>query len=264
MVLEKFALTDKVVIVTGGAGYYGRPICIALAQAGATVIIASRNQTACQELALEIKNGGGISEGFHLDLSAEASIHSFTHLIYSRYGRIDVLINNAVSREGYNDLGKITKEGWEKAMAINSTGLVLLTQSVIKIMLAQGKGNIINIGSIQGVVGPNFSVYGNTGMSSPLNYTYEKWALVGFTKWVANFYGKHNIRCNCISPGGYGPGVEKDFGQNEFVKNYKQLTPLGRFANDEDIQGPVIFLASEASSYITGHNLIVDGGWTNW
>jgi NAD(P)-dependent dehydrogenase (short-subunit alcohol dehydrogenase family) len=99
-------------------------------------------------------------------------------------------------------------------------------------------------------------------MTNPVNYAYDKWGMVGFTKWLASYYGKYNIRANCISPGGYGPGI--DTGKSEFIENYKRLTPLGRFAEDEDIKGPVIFLASEASCYITGHNLLVDGGWTNW
>jgi len=101
-------------------------------------------------------------------------------------------------------------------------------------------------------------------MTSPVNYTYDKWGIIGFTKWLANYYGKYNIRANCISPGGYGPGIIEGSDRKEFIENYKQLTPLGRFAEDDDIKGPVIFLASEASAYITGHNLMVDGGWTNW
>jgi NAD(P)-dependent dehydrogenase (short-subunit alcohol dehydrogenase family) len=107
-------------------------------------------------------------------------------------------------------------------------------------------------------------VYGDTGMTSPLNYTYDKWGMVGFTKWIANYYGKHNIRANCISPGGFGPGVADRIGENEFTSNYRKLTPLGRFADTDDIKGPVVFLASDASSYVTGHNLLVDGGWTSW
>ena len=142
--------------------------------------------------------------------------------------------------------------------------MMLLTQAVIKLMREKKAGNIINIGSIQGAVGPNFPVYGNRGMTSPINYTYDKWAMVGFTKWIANYYGKFNIPANCISPGDYGPGVAEMTGNKEFVENYKRLTPLGRFANYEDIKGPVVFLASEASAFITGHNLLVDGGWTSW
>jgi NAD(P)-dependent dehydrogenase (short-subunit alcohol dehydrogenase family) len=161
-------------------------------------------------------------------------------------------------------LEQLTKEDWETSQDVNSTGLILLTKAAVEIMLEQQSGSIINIGSIQGVVGPNFPVYGDTGMTSPPKYTYDKWAMVGFTKWLANYYGRFNIRANCISPGGYGPGVEETFGDNEFVRNYKRLTPLGRFASDDDIKGPVVFLASEAAAYITGHNLLVDGGWTSW
>lgn len=259
-----FRLDNLVTIVTGGAGLYGKPISSAMAEAGAQVIIASRNEAECKKVADKLNAQQLKAEGVALDLSNEASIKQFVSYVKQKYGRIDVLVNNAVSREGYKDLGEIEKADWEKSQVINSTGMVLLTQEVLHIMLENQSGNIINIGSIQGSVGPNFPVYGSTGMTSPINYTYDKWAMVGFTKWIANFYGKNNIRCNCISPGGYGPGISESFGENEFTANYKRLTPLGRFADDDDIKGPVVFLASKASAYITGHNLLVDGGWTSW
>ncbi|WP_262249219.1 SDR family oxidoreductase [Parapedobacter soli] len=263
--MEKlFSLTDNVVIVTGGAGYFGMPICEALAEAGATVVLASRNESKCEAAAATLRNRGLHAEGMGLDLSDGRSIQQFVDRVFDRFGRIDTLVNNAVSRDGYKDLEDLTEADWNRAQAVNSTGLMLITQAVIKVMRKQGSGNIINIGSIQGVQGPHFPVYGHTGMTSPVNYTYDKWAIVGFTKWLATFYGKYNIRANCISPGGYGPGVELDFGDNEFVENYKRLTPLGRFADDKDIKGPVVFLASTAAAYVTGHNLIVDGGWSSW
>lgn len=262
--MKMFRLDNKVAIVTGGAGLFGKPISMALAEAGAQVIVASRDESKCKEFAASIKSKNLNAEGMFLDLSDENSILEFTKSINDKYGRIDILVNNAVSREGLKDLEEVSKKEWEAAQNINSTGMILLTQAVIKLMRKQRSGNIINIGSIQGSVGPNFPVYGNTGMTSPINYTYDKWAMVGFTKWIANYYGKFNIRANCISPGGYGPGVAKMIWKNEFVENYKRLTPLGRFADDEDIKGPVVFLASEASAFITGHNLLVDGGWTSW
>ena len=101
-------------------------------------------------------------------------------------------------------------------------------------------------------------------MTSGVNYTIEKWGLVGFTKWLAYYYGPYGIRANCVSPGGYGPGVTAAYGENSFAARYRQLTPLGRFAEAEDIKGPVIFLASAASAYVTGQQLLVDGGWTSW
>lgn len=259
-----FRLDGKIAIVTGGAGYYGKPISISLAEAGAKVIIASRDDQKCKEFAQTLVKKNLDVEGLKLDLANESSINELIQNITSRFGRIDILINNAVSREGFKEIEQVSKMEWENSQRINSTGMMLITQGVLKVMRAQQSGNIINIGSIQGVVGPNFPIYGDTGMTSPINYTYDKWAMVGFTKWIANYYGRFNIRANCISPGGFGPGVAESIGENAFVDNYKRLTPLGRFAEDDDIKGPVIFLASDASSYITGHNLLVDGGWTSW
>lgn len=259
-----FSLEGKIAIVTGGAGFFGTPISIALAEAGATVIIASRDGEKCRKFAATIQEKGFRAAGMALDLEDENSIRAFVDAVKSKFGRIDILVNNAVSRDGFKNLEDIDKASWEKAQRINSTGLVLITQAVIEVMRPQKSGNIINISSIQGAVGPHFPVYGTTGMTSPVNYTYDKWGMVGFTKWLANFYGKDNIRANCISPGGYGPGVAQQVGKEEFVENYKRLTPLGRFADDDDIKGPIVFMASDASAFITGQNLLVDGGWTSW
>ncbi len=259
-----FDLTGKVVLVTGGTGLFGAPMSRALAEAGAQVIIASRNAANCEIFAGKLQKEGYLAAGLGLNLESEESIHVLVTAIKARFGRVDVLVNNAVSREGFRTLEDMDVEEWEQAQRINATGLMLMTKAVIPLMREHGYGNIINIGSIQGAVGPNFRVYGKTGMISPVNYTYDKWGMVGFTKWLANYYGQYNIRANCISPGGYGPGVAQMEGKEEFVANYKALTPLGRFANDRDIQGPVVFLASEAAAYITGHNLLVDGGWTSW
>jgi NAD(P)-dependent dehydrogenase (short-subunit alcohol dehydrogenase family) len=259
-----FRLDGKIVIVTGGAGLYGKPISLSLAEAGAHVIIASRDEEKCKKIAEELQKKNLSAEGKSLDQADEKSILDFTNGIIKKYNHIDVLVNNAISREGCKDLDVISKTDLEKSQLVNYTGLMLLTQSVLKEMVTRYKGNIINISSIQGVVGPNFSIYGDTGMSSPVTYTYEKWGIVGFTKWIANYYGKFNIRANCISPGGYGPGIRAGKLKEEFVENYLRLTPLRRFAEDEDIKGPIVFLASEASAYVTGHNLLVDGGWTSW
>lgn len=263
--MDLFRLDGKVAVVTGGAGYLGKPISLGLAEAGAHVIIASRDEAKCKAYASVIQEYGLKAEGLALDLSNEGSINSFVEKVINKHAHIDILVNNAVSRSGMKDLEKLSKSDIENEQSINTTGLMLLTKSIVIVMRKQQFGNIINISSIQGVVGPNFPVYGKTGMTSPVNYTYDKWGIVGFTKWLANYYGKFNIRANCISPGGYGSGInEKNSERAEFIENYKSLTPLGRFAEDDDIKGPVIFLASDAAAYITGHNLIVDGGWTSW
>lgn len=262
--LDLFKLEGKVAVVTGGSGLYGQSISIALAEAGARVIIASRQLESCREFAQKMTDRGLQAEGMALDLGEETSIVNFTQEVISQYGRIDILVNNAVSRAGFSNLEDMTKTGWEASQKVNATGLMLITREVVKNMVPRGSGNIINIGSIQGSVGPNFEVYGSTGMTSPVNYTYDKWGMVGFTKWLSNFYSKKGIRVNCISPGGFGPGVQAMTGKEEFIENYERLTPMGRFANEHDIKGPVLFLASEASAYVTGHNLLVDGGWTSW
>lgn len=259
-----FDLAGRTAIVTGGTGLFGRPIVMALAEAGALVIIASRDTAKCKAFAEELRQLGHQANGMHLDLADEETIHTLVDSVVSQYKNIDILVNNSVSREGYKKLEETTREDWEQGQNINSTGLMLINKAVVKRMADQRSGSIINISSIQGSVGPNFGVYEGTEMTSPLNYTYDKWGMVGLTKWMANYYGKYNIRVNCLSPGGYGPGIEASFGENEFTRNYKKLTPLGRFAYDDDIKGPVVFLASDASAYVTGHNLLVDGGWTSW
>jgi len=262
-IIDMFRLTNKVAIVTGGYGLYGKHITTALCEAGAMVVIASRDVEKCKLLAEDLSSMNYKAEGMYLDLSDEDSINNFIEATIKKYSKIDILINNAVLRAGAKNIEDMTKYEWEEAQQVNSTGLMLVSKGVVMQMRKQERGSIINISSIQGVVGPNFMVYGNTGMTSPINYTYDKWGMVGLTKWMANYYGKYNIRVNCISPGGYDP-ERTDDESSEFTKNYKRLTPLGRFADDDDIKGPVVFLASDASKYVTGHNLLVDGGWTSW
>lgn len=258
-------MDGKIALVTGGAGLYGRPISLALAEAGAMVVIASRDEGKCKEYAAELRRKNLKAEGIMFDQGDEESIENLVNHIKTRYKRIDILVNNSVSWEGAKkNVDEISKSELERSHLVNFTGLIMLMQAIIGLMLENKGGNIVNISSIQGVVGPNFRVYGDTGMSSGVTYTFQKWGIVGLTKWVANFYGKYNIRANCISPGGYGPGIRAANLKDEFVENYKNLTPLGRFAEHDDIKGPIVFLASDASAYVTGHNLILDGGWTSW
>ncbi|MBD2848274.1 SDR family oxidoreductase [Paenibacillus sp. IB182496] len=261
---QLFRLDGRTAIVTGGAGLYGRLIARALAEAGASVVIASRDEARCEQAAAELREEGMAAIGLALDLEDERSIGELVAAVLRRYGRLDVLVNNAVSRTGLADLEQTDKRGWETAQAINGAGLMLMTQAAVAPMREQGGGSIVNIASIQGAVGPNFPVYGDTGMSSGVEYTYAKWGMVGFTKWVANYYGGCGIRANAISPGGYNPGLASDPDKAVFLENYKRLTPLGRMAEDDDIKGPVVFFASDASRYVTGQNVPVDGGWTSW
>ena len=184
-----FDLSGKIAIVTGGTGLFGKPIVTGLAEAGATVVIASRDVDKCKALSDELKSQGYHTEGMQLDLGSPEQIKEFVEEVIKNHSRIDILVNNAVSREGYKKFEETSSSDWEIAQSVNSTGLMLINKEVVKHMVTQRSGSIINIGSIQGCVGPNFNVYGSTGMTSPLNYTYDKWGMVGLTKWMANYYG---------------------------------------------------------------------------
>ena len=215
-------------------------------------------KTVNTEFSDQLNQEGYDTESVFLDLSSEESIRTYRDHVIQKYGKADILVNNAVVRIG-RDIEHTSKEQWECTSKSNSLGLFLMCKYFLEPMVDRKAGSIINIGSIQGCNGPNFPVYGDTGMTSPAFYSYDKWGAVGLTKYIANFYGKYNIRCNCISPGGYYDGQPE-----EFVKNYHRLTPLGRMAGDDDLKGAVAFLASDASQYVTGQNLPVDGGWTSW
>jgi NAD(P)-dependent dehydrogenase (short-subunit alcohol dehydrogenase family) len=170
---------------------------------------------------------------------------------------MDILFNNAVARAGGN-ISTVTEEEWEAAMRINSTGLFLSCKIFGEQMIEQRSGVIVNISSIYGVVGPNFNIYEGTDITSPANYAFAKGGMINFTRYLASFYGKFGIRVNSISPGGFRTEDQPEV----FVQNYSRQTLLGRMAADDDIKGAAVFLASDASAYITGQNLMVDGGWT--
>jgi len=237
-----FSLKGRVAIVTGGRGLYGAPISEGLAEAGAHVIVASRDREACDAFAAGLQGKGLSAEGAQLDLADERSVKALAAEVTNRHGRIDVLVNNAVSRGDYGDFETLTRE-------------------VLKPMKAAGAGSIINISSIQGVTAPHFPYY-EEGQSSPSGYTFEKWGLVGFTKWLAAMYGKDGIRANAVSPGGYHPQLQET--RPRFYETYAQHTPLHKWPDRDDIKGPVCFLASDAARYVTGHNLVMDGGFTIW
>ena len=256
-VSESFRIDGSVAVVTGGAGLYGQHIVRALAEAGAHVAIASRDRAAGAVLAEELA-GQGLSVSAHrLDLAAEESVVGLTQEIIEAFGRIDILVNNAVARAG-SDPQRTSAEHWEATSRVNSRGLFLMTRECGARMIDQGAGVMINISSIYGMVGPEFAIYGGTGMTMPAFYAYDKGGMINFTRYAACFYAPHGIRVNCISPGGLADGSQPE----EFLRNYVSRVPLGRLAGTEDIKGAVVFLASPAAAYITGVNLPVDGGWT--
>ncbi len=262
---QLFSLAGKVAIVTGGRGMYGASISRGLCEMGATVVIASRNQTKCEELAQELRQEGYNAVGLALDLSDDASVQSLAKQVYEKYGKIDILVNNAVDRRNMVSLKDATRQKLRDSMETNLNGQILLSQAVLEYMIPAKSGSIINISSMRGIDCPHFPFYPEGQREQPVSYTAEKWAMVGLTKYMAGRYGQYNIRVNCVAPGGFDPGLPTDDPDDKaFVETYIANCPLGRWANEDDIKGPVAFLASDAAGYITGATLVMDGGWTIW
>jgi len=258
-VLDRFSLKGKIALVTAGAGpLFGRSISAALAEAGATVVTASRSKERNQQFAAEMRRLGHDVHGLAFDLEDLASIDALHDEVLSRFGRLDVLVNSALARDGHvGAFGQQTPETWEHAAKGDFAGLLRHCQRAVAAMTTQGGGSIINIASIYGVVSNDPALYAGTPMVQPPTYNFMKAGMINFTRYLACYYGRAGIRANSISPGGY-------FNQQPpaFVERYCDRVPLGRMMGYEDLQGAVVFLASDASAYVTGANLLVDGGWT--
>lgn len=258
---ELFDLTGRTAIVTGGRGLYGACISEGLCEMGANTVIASRNGEKCEELAASLRDKGYEACGMSLDLSDDESIKRLVAEVMKKYGRIDILVNNAVDRRNLCSLNNAEREKLQDSMNTNLNGQIMLSQEVLlKAMIPAKKGSIINISSMRGIDCPHFPFYPDVMGDQAVNYTTEKWAMVGLTKYMAGRYGKYGIRTNTIAPGGY-PELPPD---NPFTQVYKDNNPLHRWANEDDIKGPVCFLASDAAGYVNGDTLVMDGGWTIW
>lgn len=261
---DLFSLEGKVAIVTGGRGLYGASISTGLCEMGASVVIASRNGEKCEEFAESLRKQGYNACGMPLDLENDDSIKGLVKKVIERYGKIDILVNNAVDRRNMTPLSTATRQMLQDSVSTNLNGQILLSQVVLEHMVEREQGNIINISSMRGIDCPHFPFYPEAWGDQPVNYTTEKWAMVGLTKYMAGRYGRHHIRVNCIAPGGFDPGIADTPDKKAFVDTYIENCPLGCWANEDDIKGPVAFLASEAANYITGATLVMDGGWTIW
>ncbi len=256
-VLDLFSLAGKTAVVTGGAGLYGRQIVKALAQAGAHTYVAARNLPALEELAAGFADEGLAIHPRRLDQGDEASVRALRDAVRAERASLDVLVNNAVLRPmtGYGD----DAANFDLSMRVNATGLFIMTRAFGDVMAEQGGGSIINIGSTKGMVGPDPAIYTGTDMHGwHPDYFFHKGGMINFTRFVASYYGAHNVRCNCLSPGGF----QEERHPAAFVRLYSERTCLGRMANSTDLMGTVVFLASGASQYVTGANIPVDGGYT--
>lgn len=266
-VWELFDLTGQVAIVTGAAGHLGSQIARGLAEAGAHIVVASRNEERCKDTArqLTLSFPKSPAMGLQLDATISESWQKTVQEVNSAFGRIDILVNNAYSG-ALRRFEEMTLDEFESALRGAVSSVFLGSQAVAPAMKARRKGVIINISSIYGMVSPDHRIYGRTGFNNPCNYGAAKAGIVQLTRWLATYLAPDGIRVNSISPGGfYNEALREvpDY-ENVFVKNYCQKTPLGRMGSETDLKGAAVFLASSASEYITGHNLVVDGGWTAW
>ncbi|MBO4633625.1 MAG: SDR family oxidoreductase [Lentisphaeria bacterium] len=263
-VLEMFSLKGKVALVTGGAGHqggYGAQISEALHEAGATVYIASRNREKLEEYAKKFPGMKTLT----LDLADAQSIRQCIEFIQSDAGRIDILVNNAVLRVALA-AWDTAPELFDQSFHVNASGLFLITRLAAQDMMKRRAGSIINMASYMGMLGLDPANYRGTGaqtdsdiLPSPV-YHYEKGGVINFTRWAASVLGKYNIRVNSISPVGYMAEWEKK--PTIFTRNHAAATMLGRLCNSTDLKGGVVYLASDASTFVTGTNLVIDGGYS--
>jgi NAD(P)-dependent dehydrogenase (short-subunit alcohol dehydrogenase family) len=241
-------LKDKVIIVTGGSGLIGREIVNDIRKKGGIAVNA--------EISVETDLENNL---LNIDITNDSSISEAIELVIKFFGRIDGLVNNAYPRTA--DWGtkfeSVNPDSWRRNVDMQLNSYFVISQKVLQQMEIQGNGSIVNIASIYGVVGNDFTLYEDYGGTSPAAYSAIKGGLINFTRYLASYYGRKGIRVNCVSPGGIF-----DNQHPSFVSKYNNKVPMGRLGNPDDIAPPVSFLLSNESKYITGQNLIVDGGWT--
>ena len=259
-----FELDGKVALITGGAGHIGLACAEALAELGARIAIVDREQAACDARAGDLAARFSIEAvGIATDLESTDAAKAAVAATLQRFGRLDILVNNA----GYTGASGIpgyavpfpaqSIEAWNAAVRVNLTAPFVLAQAAHP-ELARQHGCIVNVGSIYGSVGPQNVLYEGTTMGNPAAYGATKGGLAQLTRYLATVMAP-DVRVNCISPGGVARGQAQ-----AFVERYVARTPLGRMATEEDLKGAFAYLASPASAYVTGQELLVDGGWTAW
>jgi 2-deoxy-D-gluconate 3-dehydrogenase len=269
--LERFRLDGHCAIVTGGAGLLGSEFCRTLAAAGAAVAVLDLDGDSAEAVARGIVHDGGQAWGVDADVTDPASLHRAVEGIRERIGDVDILVNSAAKDPKFdpahrgaqsNAFEDFPLPAWEEALKVNLTGAFLSTQAVVPSMLTRGGGRIVNLCSTYGLVGPDQRIYQKAGAPpqfKPVYYSVTKAGILGFTRYLAAYYAGKNIRVNALTPG----GVFQDH-DPEFVELYSARTLLGRMAKRDEMNAALLFLVSDASSYMTGSNLVVDGGWTAW
>jgi 2-deoxy-D-gluconate 3-dehydrogenase len=270
--MDKFSLAGRTALVTGGAGLLGRQFTRALGEAGANVVVADLDLAQAQKQADALQTAGISALAVEVNVTDPDSAAAMVGQAVDRFGSLDVIVNSAaldpkfdpenLGSQSANAFETYPLESWKQAIDVNLTGMFLACQAAARQMLAQEYGVIINICSTYGLVGPDQRLYERPDgprQYKPVYYTVSKAGVLGLTKYLATYYAGKPIRVNALTPGGV-------FNQHDetFLKAYSSRTVIGRMANPDEMTGAIVFLASEASSYMTGANLVVDGGWTAW
>jgi 2-deoxy-D-gluconate 3-dehydrogenase len=274
--LDLFNLSGRAAIVTGGAGLLGAEFCRTLVGAGAKVVVADINARGADQLAEAITADGGEAVTAKLDVTDPASVQRVVDLALAQYGRLDILVNSAALDPKFDPQHESSiqrlggpgtfedypLEAWNQALEVNLTGAFLCCQAAVRPMLEGGGGVIVNLSSIYGLTGPDQRMYQRPGKPTqykPVYYSVTKWGILGLTQYLATYYASKNIRVNALSPGGVYSGHDETF-----VQSYSARAVIGRMAEKDEMNGALLFLVSDASAYMTGANLVVDGGWTAW
>jgi NAD(P)-dependent dehydrogenase (short-subunit alcohol dehydrogenase family) len=270
-IISKFDLHGQTAVITGGAGLLGRQFCRTLAQAGANVICADANLQAGQALARGLKKEGLSVQAFQANVTDPQSNREMAAYAASAFGKLDILVTCAALDPKFDkehadqfthDFVDFPLELWQRALEINLTGTFLSAQECIPQMLKNNYGVLVLISSIYGLVGPDQRIYqqkDKTNQSKPPFYSVTKSAVLGLVKYLAAYYTGQPIRVNALSPGGVYNGQTE-----EFIQHYSSRSIIGRMAEENEMNGALLFLSSPASSYMTGANLVIDGGWTAW
>lgn len=270
-VFDKFRLDGRCALVVGGAGLLGRGFCRALAEAGAAVVVADHLEDRAHEVAGTLAADGLTACAVGVDITDAASVEQMVDAAESRFGCPAALVNAAAMDPKFDASANASLatsfeafplEQWRQALDVNLTGMFLTCQAVARRMAVSGQGAIVNICSTYGLVGPDQRIYEAPGQPTrfkPVYYSVTKAGVLGLTRYLATYYAGTRIRTNALTPGGV-------YNQHDeaFVQAYSTRTVLGRMAHIDEMDAAVLFLASDASSYMTGANLVVDGGWTAW
>ena len=271
-IMDKFVLNGRTALVTGGAGLLGKQFTRALGQAGAAVVVADLDMAGARAHARQLFDEGLQALAVQVDITQPDSVSAMVERTVGEFGSLDILVNSAaldpkfdpenLDAQSSNAFETYPLSTWKQAIDVNLTGMFLVCQGASRQMLSQDRGVIINICSTYGLVGPDQRLYERPEgprQYKPVYYTVSKAGVLGLTRYLATYYAGKPIRVNALTPGGV-------FNQHDdtFLQAYSARTVIGRMAEPDEMSGAIVFLASDASSYMTGANLVVDGGWTAW